>query len=60
MEKEENIKRKENTMEEENIKKNKIDEKTEADAAKEMKKDIEEPQKEDFEDKYMHLMAHAV
>lgn len=57
MEKEENIKRKENTTEEENIKKNEIDEKTEADAAKEMKKDIEEPQKEDFEDKYMRLMA---
>lgn len=57
MEKEENIKRKENTMEEENIKKNKIDEKIEADAAKEMKKDVEEPQKEDFEDKYMRLMA---
>ena len=34
MEKEENIKRKENTMEEENIKKNKIDEKIEADEAK--------------------------
>lgn len=57
MEKEENIKRKENTMEEENIKKNKVDEKTEADAAKEMKKDVEESQKEDFEDKYMRLMA---
>ena len=57
MEKEENIKRKENTTEEENIKKNKIDEKTETDAAKEMKKDVEEPQKEDFEDKYMRLMA---